>query len=56
MGQFEKSQQVYLNEKEREAISAIRNTVSHDAETFDSYLYMKSKQAKNQYGSGPRHL
>ena len=34
MGQFEKSQQVYLGEKEGEAISAIRNTVIHDAENL----------------------
>ena len=34
LGQFENTQQVYLSEKEDEAISAIRNTVSHDAENF----------------------
>ena len=32
LGQFEKRQQVYLGEKE--AISAIRNTVIHDAENL----------------------
>ena len=32
MKQFEKSQQVYLSEKEDEAISTIRNTIIHDAE------------------------
>ena len=32
LGQLEKRQQVYLGEKEGEAISAIRNTVIHDAE------------------------
>ena len=32
LGQFEKSQQFYLSEKEREAISAIRNTIIHKAE------------------------
>ena len=34
MGQLEKRQQVYLGEKEGEAISAIRNTVIHDAESL----------------------
>ena len=34
LGQFEKSQQVYLSEKEGEEISPIRNTVSHDAENL----------------------
>ena len=34
LGQFEKSQQVYLGEKDGEAISAIRNTVNHDAENL----------------------
>ena len=33
-GQIEKTQQVYLGEKEGERISAIRNTVIHDAENF----------------------
>ena len=35
MGQFEKGQQVYLGEKEGEAISAIRKTVLHDAEYLE---------------------
>ena len=34
LGQLEKSQQVYLTEKEAEAISTIRNTVVHDAENL----------------------
>ena len=34
LGQFEKSQQVYLSEKEGEAISAIRSTVIQDAENL----------------------
>ena len=34
MGQLEKRQQVYLGEKEGEAISAIRNTVIQDAENL----------------------
>ena len=33
-GQLEKRQQVYLGEKEGETISAIRNTVIHDAENL----------------------
>ena len=33
-GKIEKSQQVYLGEKEGERISAIRNTVNHDAENL----------------------
>ena len=49
LGQFEKSQQVYLSEKEGEAISAIRNTIIHDAKKIlDSYLYMKPNLAENQ--------
>ena len=34
MGQIKKSQQVYLGEKEKEKISAIRNTVIYDAENL----------------------
>ena len=34
LGQIEKSQQVYLGEKEGEKISAIRNTVIYDAENL----------------------
>ena len=34
LGQFEKFQHVYLNEKEGEAISVIRNSVIHDAENL----------------------
>ena len=34
LGLLEKRQQVYLGEKEGEAISAIRNTVVHDAENL----------------------
>ena len=34
LGQLEKRQQVYLGENEGEAISAIRNTVIHDAENL----------------------
>ena len=34
LGQLEKRQQVYLGEKEGEAISAIGNTVFHDAENL----------------------
>ena len=42
MGQFEKSQQVYLSEKEGEAASAIRNTVIHDAENLVPIYEAKS--------------
>ena len=34
MGQIEKTQQVYLEEKEGKRTSAIRNTVIHDAENL----------------------
>ena len=34
LGQFGKSQQVYLNEKEGEALSAIRNNVTYNAENL----------------------
>ena len=34
MGKLEKRQQDYLGEKEEEAISAVRNTVIHDAENL----------------------
>ena len=34
LGKLEKRHQVYLGEKEGEAISAIRNTVIHDAENL----------------------
>ena len=33
-GQLEKRQQVYLGEKEGQAISAMKNTVNHDAENL----------------------
>ena len=35
LGQTEKTQQVYLGENEGERISAIRNTVIHDAENLE---------------------
>ena len=46
MGQFEKSQQVYLSEKEEEAISAIRITVSHDAENLGLLSIYEAKSCK----------
>ena len=46
MGQFEKSQQVYLSEKEEEAISAIRITVSHDAENLGLLPIYEAKSCK----------
>ena len=46
MGQFEKSQQVYFSEKEGEAISAIRNTVIHDAENLGLVPIYEAKSGK----------
>ena len=37
LGQLEKRQQVYLGEKAGEAVSAVRNTVIHDAENLDLF-------------------
>ena len=44
--QFEKSQQVYLNEKEGEALSTIQNTVSHDAENLGLVSIYEAKSGK----------
>ena len=46
LGQFEKSQQVYFSEKEGEAISAIRNTVIHDAENLGLVPIYETKSGK----------
>ena len=46
LGHFEKSQQVYLNRKEGEAISTIRNTVIHDAENFGLVPIYEAKSGK----------
>ena len=46
LGQFEKSQQVYLSEKEGKAISAIRNTVIHDAENFGLVPIYEAKSGR----------
>ena len=46
MGQFEKSQQVYLSEKEGEALSTIRNNVIHDAENLGLVPIYKAKSGK----------
>ena len=46
MGQFEKSQQVYLSDKEGEAISTIRNTVIHDAESLGLVPFYEAKSGK----------
>ena len=46
LGQFEKSQQVYYSEKEGEAISAIRNTVIHDAENLGLVPIYEAKSGK----------
>ena len=44
--QFEKSQQVYLSEKEGDAISIIRNTVDHDAEQIGLVSKYEAKSGK----------
>ena len=46
LGQFEKSQHVYLSEKERKALSAIRNTVIHDAENLGLVPIYETKSVK----------
>ena len=46
MGQFEKSQQVYLGEKEGNRTPAIRNTVIHDAENLGLVPINEAKSAK----------
>ena len=46
MGQLEKSQQVYLSEKEGEALSAIRNTVIHNAENLGLVPIYEGKSGK----------
>ena len=46
MGQFEKFQQVYLSEKESEALSAIRNTEIHDAENLGLVPIYQTKPGK----------
>ena len=46
LGQFEKSQQVYLSGKEGKAISAIRNSVIHDAENLGLVLIYEAKSGK----------
>ena len=46
LGQFEKSQQVYISEKEGEAISAIRNSVFHDAENLGLVPIYEAKSVK----------
>ena len=46
LGQFEKFRQFYLSEKEEEAISAIRNTVIHDAENLGLLPIYEAKSGK----------
>ena len=46
LGQFEKSQQVYLSEKEGEALSTIQNTVIHDAENLGLVPIYEAKPGK----------
>ena len=47
LGQFEKSQQVYRSEKEKKAISAIRNTVIHNAENLELVPIYETKIGKD---------
>ena len=49
MGQFEKSQQVYLSEKEGEALSTIRNNVIHDAENLGLVPIYEAKPGKESF-------
>ena len=44
--QFEKSEQVYLSEKEGEALSTIRNNVTHDAENLGLVPIYEAKSGK----------
>ena len=44
--QFEKSEQVYLSEKEGEALSTIRNNVIHDAENLGLVPIYEAKSGK----------
>ena len=46
LGHFQKSQQVYPSEKEGEAISAIRNTAIHDAETLRLVPFYEAKSGE----------
>ena len=46
LGQFEKSQQIYLSEKEVEALSTIRNTVIHDADNLGDVPIYETKSGK----------
>ena len=46
LGQFEKSQQVYLSEKEGEALSTIRKTVIQDAENLGLVPLYEAKSGK----------
>ena len=46
LGQFEKSQQVYLSEKEGDALSTIRNTVIHDAENLGLVPIYEAKSGR----------
>ena len=46
LGRFEKSQQIYLSEKECEALSTIRNTVIHDAEHLGLVPIYEAKPGK----------
>ena len=46
LGQFEKSQLEYLSEKEGETLSAIRKTITHDAENLGLVPIYEAKSGK----------
>ena len=46
LGQFEKSQQVFLREKKVEAIAALRNAAIHDAENLELVPLYEAKSGK----------
>ena len=48
LGKFEKSQQVYLSEKEGEAIPAFSKTIDHDAVNIGLVSNYETNLAKNQ--------
>ena len=48
LGQFEKSQQVYLSEKEGKSISAIRKSVIHNAQNVGLVPIYAAKMTKNK--------
>ena len=49
LGQLEKSQQVYLSDKEGEAMSTFRNTVIHDAGNLGLVPFYEAKSGKASF-------